>query len=148
MSAVFAIIEEEKPHIDYSDFELIKIVRQMNALVRKYDIDRFLKAVRAAGKMIENVKEDDYYFVLRLSTGEKGAYCDASGFDESKYEEAVKMYQELEMESSNNQSVVLVALNDIKEIEKAYPNYFLNLGKMSDLLEYLLATLEKIDKKR
>lgn len=79
-------------------------------------------------------KKKGKYFLITLDF--KGKKLDIDGFPESKLDKANAEYTRLEKLYLNNKSieVVLVSVDDIKNLRKLYPNYFLDTQEFIKLL--------------
>jgi hypothetical protein len=110
--------------------ELDEIVQQLNPS----------QALSTYGVIIDNIgrrTKSDYYFLMHL-------HLDASGnnrvevrrFTQEQAGEATDAYQELETKigSSPSAQAVLVSVQDVKKLRKAYPNFFLQATAAVNLI--------------
>lgn len=142
-SSAFAIAEGEKPVREYSKKNLSEICSIIEMTMKKHKINQSLHAIEIA-KMIsadEHIDKDAYYLVLDLDFDKKTCYV--SGYKESDYDMAVLEYQSLEKNLEKNKSVVLIVVSDIKRLNDAYPNYFLNLRFFNELVKFMLEKNKK-----
>ena len=64
-------------------------------------------------------------------------------YKEAEYGQAFQEYERLEQQSRPNRQTVLVAVNQIKKLRDAYPNYFMNLSSFLDIITFILAKNNK-----
>lgn len=84
-----------------------------------------------------NEKEKGKYFLISLNF--KDRRLSVTRFTESKLDQANNEYSELEKKYLNdkNTEVVLVSVDDIKNLSKLYPNYFLDTQEFVKLLDII-----------
>lgn len=93
-----------------------------------------LQALVSAVRISEEHTLQEGYAVLLIQFVEKRLQL--RHFQSEKLEEATKYYSEVEKSIDNsNSAVVLVAVSDMKEIQEAYPSYFLNAGEFIQSLQ-------------
>ena len=97
-------------------------------LERTYRFLDQLQALVSAVRISEEHTLQEGYAVLLIQFAEKRLQL--RHFQSEKLEDATKYYSEVEKSIDNsNSAVVLVAVSDMKELQEAYPSYFLNAGE-------------------
>jgi hypothetical protein len=110
--------------------------RRLNELNDQHDIISRLSGFRHVVRSATGDSGDQY---LLLDLDLEDETLAITGF--SNRTAAAKAYAELETITRENplQDVVLVAVDDAKKLEAAYPNYFINLDSFMLLAEYAMA---------
>ena len=68
-----------------------------------------------------------------------------TSFPRENEEEATKMYSELEKQAQDNiNAVVLVSVPKMKELQEAYPSYFLNTTEFLQDLDKMIENCQKL----
>jgi hypothetical protein len=110
--------------------------QRLNELNDQHDIINRLAGFRHVVRSA-TTQSGDQYLLLDLDLDDETLAI--TGF--SNRTAAAKAYAELETSTRENplQDVVLVAVDDAKKLESAYPNYFINLDSFMLLAEYAMA---------
>ena len=142
VSGAFAMIEDGSRKTSQKEFS--KKCAEIKKITKKYKILHSIETMKLSEEINKIMMKEDKkgvgrYVILNLDYKKKK--CDAYVFKEDHYQKAVKKYQDLEKNLKKEQNVVLIAINDIKEIEEAYPNYALKLDAFQRLLAFLLPDL-------
>lgn len=132
ISKVFIFLENEQNDIDLFKKTSIKI-----AELRLRDK---LKGFSVASQNIstqDGQKEKGKYFLISLNF--KNKLLSIRQYAESKLDQANNEYSELEKRYLNdkNTEIVLVSVDDIKNLSKLYPNYFLDTQEFVKLLDII-----------
>lgn len=126
-SALFAI-DEGQPVVEAcKDKKHYELVHELRTLDEKLQISIKLKGLALSAKHIERqAKDADEYHVMELDI-EQGRIS-LVPFSAKQLILAESLYKGREQETIDNPNifVVLIAAGSIKEIKKAYPNYFLD----------------------
>jgi ppGpp synthetase/RelA/SpoT-type nucleotidyltranferase len=139
MSSVFADIEGS-PHAPDTSESMIHISEEIRELDRQHHIVRTLRHYRTLIIHIEKQKKAKYYLV-RLDPTKSEILV--SGFRSNQSKEANQAYTLAEKSLPKDTSirVVLVSVNSIKVLKRAYPNYFLDTEGFVLEVERLLNSL-------
>lgn len=126
-SALFSI-EEKQPVLDeYREFSREQIVGELKALEKTLQITSKLQGLALTAKQVEmnGTKTSGYYLMLLNTSQNKVSILN---FSRRQLDWAERIYSEQEQATRNNPdiSIVLIAANSLREIKKAYPNYFLD----------------------
>lgn len=126
-SAIFSI-EENLPVLDeFKEIGALKIVDEFEKLQNELRIFKKLAGLTFSAKQIESVGNDkNAYHVILLDTDKMTVSL--TPFTPKQLHVAEQFYKSLEMGTKNmeNIDVVLISAGNLKDIKKAYPNYFLD----------------------
>ena len=144
VSSIFALSEDAEPVLKYKNLNLTELCGLLEKNMHKYLIDSQIASFALTEPIITDRRmKDAYYVVISLDFKKKEAVT--TRYKESEYHLAFQEYERLEQKNNPNQQVVLIAVNQIKKIQEAYPNYFMNLSAFLDIITFILV---KNDKKR
>ena len=123
-SAEFAKLEDRPvgAHVDgiNTKEELKKSLSALNVISK-------LRAYSASSNFLASKESTEYsYFLLTISHNEEDVNVDVQGYRMSELAIANQKYLELEsnLDNSSKQDVVLVSATSLKDLRKAYPNYY------------------------
>lgn len=126
-SAIFSI-EENLPILDeYKEKRAVEIVEEFEELQNELRIFKKLEGLTFSAKQIESVGDNkNAYHVIVLDTDK--LTVSLTPFSPKQLLMAEQFYKSLEIGSKNmkNIDVVLISAGNLKDIKKAYPNYFLD----------------------
>ncbi len=142
-SSALAIAERAVMVKGFENMSLKETCEVIGETMRKHKIGQSLQAIEISGQtyVMMNRTRDAYYLVLDLDFKKK--VCRISSFKENEYNLAVEEYKKLEHNMKRNNSIVLVSVSDMKKLNDAYPNYFLNLRYFNELIGFLLEKNKK-----
>lgn len=139
MSSAIAIAERS-PLVPNTPQEGSALIAELRAISKKLDVKRRFAAFPTVIKIIgEHAKATDHFFLLELDP-DKGE-LDVRSFKKNQAEAASEAYLDAEkhIEPASPQQVVLVSVNSVAALRRAYPNYFLDSRNFIDLLDAALA---------
>lgn len=143
VSSLFAKKEERnilKIHSDknYSTRDLMRLFYQYNS---KYNLCDTLKALRVSNNVA--LKENYRYRYYILNINFKKKRVSVNPFENEK--DALSNYSRLENVSQDSKNaVVLVSVSKIKELQEAYPSYFLDTSDFLKKLDTIISNCEKM----
>lgn len=120
---------------------LCQACEEIIRLNQHYDIMNKLEVyVKTVQEAEEHLAQSAYYLVVTdLSHRKVTVRC----YPKGKYNDALKDYASLERENLNKDvDQVLVAAGSIKNLRKAYPNYFLDISKFALRIRWMLEAYE------
>ena len=126
-SAIFSHIEKKPVVMEFKDVPYAELVNRLKILQEELRIFTKLESLAISAKQIElTSKNSDSYHLMTLNIT-KGTIS-LIPFQESQLEDAEALYRTKELETRDNPniSVILISAGNVKEIKKAYPNYFLD----------------------
>lgn len=135
VSSLFAL-EENAPIVPNTFNTPEQLLEEVRTLNDKYHILQKLQAIRAASinmdKKADKKTEKKGYYVLRLSYTEN--IVKIFYFSPSKFQIANQLYTTFEQNEVNNDTVLVQASSFI-ELQKAYPNYFSDIGEFISIIQ-------------
>jgi len=139
ISKVFILLENKK--MDISLFK--NTVNRIDELKLRDKLQGFSMVTRISDQNDENKKGK--YFLISLNF--KNKTLTVKRFTASKLEQANSEYSELEKKylNDNNTEVVLVSVDDINNLRKLYPNYFLDTQEFVKFLDIVNKEIEKYE---
>ena len=126
VSALFSM-EENSPVLDeLKDLSRSELIAELNNLENDLSIITKLRGIAITSRHIESSAVMSDYFVMILN--KQSNKLQLVPFTKKQIEMAESFYslQEKDSQADSNLSVVLVSAGDIKNLKKAYPNYFLD----------------------
>jgi len=129
----------EKCPIDES-YEGIDTFKKLQECDKVLDFKKRLSAFKVAVETIDARKsEGARYYLLRLDLSK--LVINLKGFNKDQLEEATQRYNEDEQKYSKDKSkdIVLVSAGSVRELKKAYPNYFSDTEYFSKYIEMVYA---------
>ncbi len=132
-SAEFAKLEgcEPSEHLDK-----VNTLSRLTALSTKLEVEKRLSAFKVAvSRITEDDRQGASYYLLRLDL--KKRMLRTLSYKKSELAEATEYYDEHEADNKYNDTIdlVLVSGESIKDLKKAYPNYFSDTAEFSRNLE-------------
>ena len=127
MSSIFAIIEESPVLRKHKHLTTQEITNTATKIIEDLRIVEALSGWKEAAQLIDKHHIDKHYNIIILNTRDKTVSVRA--YTKNNLDAASKEYSRLEQDALINPDldVVLVAAGGIKELKKAYPNYFLDI---------------------
>ena len=130
-SALFAIKENCNVLESLKDYDKKFLVEHINELDEKLKITHKLDIIAKSSRDIEEsikISKDAYYFVLDLTViNDNHSVIKISPFNKKSLDEAETLYTAKEYTSRDdeNKSLLLLSAQNVTDMKKAYPNYFL-----------------------
>lgn len=128
-SELFSLLENPNKENNKKD-----ICQKIDKLDKEYNILQNLKALAVSNKNIENqANNKNYYFIVLLDFDRSTLRI--TGFKKRDFEEAKKLYDFYEEDlRDKNSDVVLISLDEVKMLKKAFPNYYLDSNSFIDVI--------------
>lgn len=125
-SALFSMLENVVVIKEYEKLDIKKISEKIQKLDKQYNIIKILSSLAISSKKIEkNIEKNNYYFLILLDL--KNNSLKIKGFQKNDFDFAQVAYRYYE--SHENIDAVLISLDKIKLLKKAYPNYYLDCAE-------------------
>ena len=140
VSSAFARMEKTAlvPNTPLDEKELYRLIKEKEAQLGVIKMMRqWKKAIRYFRSKTKE-RSDVAYFLLELDLSTESLRV--SGYSKNKEDKAIEDYGRLEKNNRGNKEydVVLVGADSLEELEKAYPNYFVDaddfLEKLSEII--------------
>lgn len=146
VSSLFAI-KEKMPilseHIDdgYGMKELMKLFYNLN---KDYNLADTLKALDISNIHARNENYKDGYYILNINFIQR--IVNVEVYPKEKEDDATIRYAELEASAQDNvNAVVLVSVPKMKELQDAYPSYFLDTKNFLSVLDTMINNCKKMN---
>lgn len=125
-SSAFAHIEDKPKHSDYKNLDSSQTFNKVMKEYTRLKISEKLRAFTVAADYIKTKTSDGKYYLIIMDFNE--LKVKVIKYNKDQIEEANKKYTEIEREiqEGNPYQAVLVSIDSIDQLEKAYPNYFLD----------------------
>jgi hypothetical protein len=134
MSAEIALIEKTPaiPGISASESERIAELKTLaNGLRAVHTLNAYRATINWAGSAQE--ERDAKYFLVQYDYDENKVFVTA--FKGTQSQRANKEYTDAELSmKAGSRNIVLVSVDSIQALERAYPNYFLDTQQFTNLL--------------
>ena len=143
-SVLFAHHEKQPVIAELADQSPSTWVEQITALEQELQIYAKLTGLIITAKHIDNVSDKtDEYHIMELDTSGDTPEVSLIAFTKSQLAMAEDFYKMREMATQDqpNTEVVLRSAGNLKEIKKAYPNYFLDTQDFIKNLKYICQKL-------
>lgn len=137
-SALFALKEKTPLPESLHGANELELIQEMKGLIESLNILQKLNHISKATKQIEqtNATNAAYYIMILDIEAQKTSLI---AFTENQFEYAKSVYLMQEQALKDTASdVVLISINDVKEIKRAYPNYFLDTQQFLSEIHKLL----------
>lgn len=140
-SALFSLDEKTEVVAELSNTNEKQLVEELKDLDARLKISSRLSSLALTAKHIDTVQSKAAYHLMELDCLK--SKISLIPFTEKQLELAESMYiaREKEKHDDKNTFIVLISVGDIKNIKRAYPNYFLDTGFF---LQNIKRILEKI----
>ena len=135
-SSAFAYIENLPMLPQHQGWDVIYLIDKIQDMLRNYPIEVNLKTYVATHGVISDYgqKNDSYYALVTLNS--RNNETSIAYYPEIKYQEALSNYKTAENNHSNNS--VLVSVSDLRSLRDAYPNYFKDISRFTELITTML----------
>ena len=139
-SVLFAHHESQPVMNEFANISFLEIASELITLEQDLQIYAKLTGLIITGKHIEtsSVKSNEYH-VMELNTSDDKREVSLIAFTKAQLELAEEFYKmrEIATQDKPNIEVVLIAAGNLKDIKKAYPNYFLDTQEFIKNLKYI-----------
>jgi len=133
MGSVIAL-REKSPLVAGTPTNRNELIADLNHYARSLQVSNRLREYGRALHALSSAPNDAYFYLLKLDPL-KGT-LDVSGFPVKEMELAEKTYAEAEVAAKDHGGdVVLVSVDSINALGKAYPNYFADTRLFVELME-------------
>jgi hypothetical protein len=141
--SAFAHLEKTPPVPGYEHLSSDQTYRNVVDTMGKLDVISKLAAFTIATKRVVTDKKQGAYHLVVLDLEKKQVRIHS--YPKSDLEHANKHYIKIEREAQRDKhlQVVLVSAGSIKDLKKAYPNYFLDTRKFIDQLNVITKIANK-----
>jgi len=126
VGSAFALLENCQPHEDFEHYRPKMFREEIAETEKKLAVRKNLTTFGSTIRALDFKKMYYKYYLLHMKPEEK--LVSYKGFHENQLEEANELYTNLEkkVKFDQNEQIVLVSGMTFMELQKAYPNYFLD----------------------
>ena len=145
LSAGFSIIEGSPVHEDYKVFSDVSIFESICEQDISANVRETIFQLKEATNLIDSKKSGSLHLiVLNLRRQE----ITVRTYSQAQSSIAVEKYSELERTYStySDVNVVLVTSKSVKDLKKAYPNYFLDLSGLEEIIASFYELLDDMNR--
>lgn len=145
VSSLFSIKEKQpilKVHKEenYSMYDLMKLLYQINI---EHNHSDTLKALNVSGIQAKKENFKNGYYILNINFQSK--IVQILAYPKESESEASTRYSELEKNTADKcNAVVLVSVPKMKELQDAYPSYFLNTSEFLSAIDTMMENCKKM----
>ena len=144
-SALFAHYEKQPVSEELRGFSVIELAKELKILEEKLNIFQKLQGVAISSQYIgtnNKVTGDCEYFLVELNLRDENPQVNITGFNKEMKDMAESHYQrrEITLRDEPKVDIVLISMGNVKDIEKAYPNYFLDTELFIENLQKICST--------
>lgn len=143
-SALFSYHEKQPILAEYANSDIIKVANELLELNQALNIFDKLQGLIVSARHIETTSTlSAEYHLMELDTSKDYPSVNLVAFTKAQFEIAEGYYRirEIEIKDNPNIELVLISAGNIKDIKKAYPNYFLDT---QDFIKHLNAICDKV----
>lgn len=128
-------IKEQKPMIaEYENYSMENLMHRCYQMDGKYKYTDALRALRVTINAVEEKKYMNDLYLVIINFDDSHVYV--KGYDESELETAFEKYASEEKTAiDGKKAVVLVSVDNIRNLKEAYPSYFLDTSEFINVLE-------------
>ena len=147
VSSAFALAEgcpTCSHHSGMDGFEIFSRIKELNSKIKALD---YIYALTISAKLIyrdviANSTHHAHFSLISLDISKK--HVSVVPFKRQDFNEAIKLYQQLEKRGGNFDQV-LVSVKSVISLKKAYPNYFIDIRDFTERVECIIAEISKTD---
>ncbi|MBT4790581.1 MAG: hypothetical protein HON90_03340 [Halobacteriovoraceae bacterium] len=142
LSSYFAIKEDCSPLIDHLKLSEKQILIRLKKSIKTLKVIERLNATTNSIKIIINKHNDvgrtGKYALLELDLEQNTTNIEI--FNKKDVSKAIEIYtnKELELKDSKFRNIVFVNIENLENIQKSYPNYFLDTQKLLEILSKIV----------
>ncbi|STZ13961.1 GTP pyrophosphokinase ywaC [Moraxella caviae] len=125
-SALFSHHEKQPLLDELAGVNIYQIAQELQEIENRLQIFAKLKSIIITAKQIESSSNDGDYYLIELDS--KQGTVSLVAFSKNQLAIAETLYQSQEIKTKDNANieVVLLSAGNLKQVKKAYPNYFLD----------------------
>ena len=128
MSTMLAL-KENRPLVPGTPSDHGELTRELRHYASKLDIISRLRAYRAVAKYINPRRADARYYLMRLDVERKQVKVWRFRTEDRDTASVQYLEAERELREVSNADVVLVSVESVSSLKRAYPNYFLDTSR-------------------
>lgn len=144
VSSLFSIKEKTVIMAEHLDrkLDMKALMIELYKINKKNKYFDTLKVLRVSNNQAKKEQYKNGYYLLNINF--QTQIVNISAFPKEKEEEATQMYEEQEKQIEDNKNaVVLVSVPKMKELQEAYPSYFLDTSEFLQVVDTILDNCKK-----
>lgn len=138
VSSIFALSENANPVSEYKGLSLKELCGKLEKNMRLHRINSQIASFALSVPIVADQRIKNAYYIV-ISLDFKSLEATITKYKESEYHQAFQDYKKLEQTNATDKQTVLIALNQIKKVREAYPNYFMSLNTFLKIINFILA---------
>jgi hypothetical protein len=144
-----AIAEREgSPLVPGTPTNYAELVSELREHARSLDVSNRLQAFGTALKSYESRLKNNHYYLIEVNNSSR--VVTVTGFKQSESDVATAKYLEVEkrLRESPSSDAVLVSVDSMDSLRRAYPNYFLDTRVFVNLLNEIISSPRVLRRRR
>jgi hypothetical protein len=131
-------LREGTPPVPGTPTKKKELVPELYEHARTLDVENRLRVYGEALRVLESGAENADYFLLRIDPSQR--QLTVKGYRHSELQSAQQEYLEIEriISDQKGEDAVLVSVDSLASLRRAYPNYFADTGVFTDLVRRTL----------
>jgi hypothetical protein len=126
---------EKMPIVSGTPESISETRKELVEFVKAHDPVTRLTAYRSALRYVEERDGNHHFFILHLRPAEKLLNVVPFRRDQSQFASEQYLAIEKKLDKARGEEAVLVSVDSVSALKKAYPNYFLDTHAFSKLIE-------------
>jgi len=118
-----------------------QLIEELHDHAADLNVQHLLRGYAETLRKIEESPEQAHYYLLRLDPGPRESQLTVTGFKQEEFQQAQQAYSEAEQQVKEKPGTdaVLVSVDSLSVLQRAYPNYFADTRVFVQLLEQALS---------
>jgi putative GTP pyrophosphokinase len=143
-SSAFAYVEKAELVPHYKKFDAIEIYKEVARLEKKLDVLEHIQGLSVAANAIHTQGYGGFYHLIILNTEQHSVKI--KSYTRDQLLQASEDYAATEAQATLGAKIepVLVSAGPLKQLKKAYPNYFLDVNDFVSKVEIIIAQVGKV----
>jgi putative GTP pyrophosphokinase len=143
-SSAFAYVEKAELVPHYKKFNAIEIYKEVARLEKKLDVLEHIRGLSVAANAIHTQGYGGFYHLIILNTEQHSVKI--KSYTRDQLLQASEDYAATEAQATLGAKIepVLVSAGPLKQLKKAYPNYFLDVNDFVSKVEIIIAQVGKV----
>ena len=144
MGSVIAL-RERTPLVPDTPTNQTQLIEELHEHARDLNVQHLLRGYAETLRKVEESPEQAHYYLLRLDPGPRESQLTVTGFKQEEFQQAQQAYSEAEQQVKEKPGTdaVLVSVDSLSVLQRAYPNYFADTRVFVQLLEQALSGRQK-----
>jgi putative GTP pyrophosphokinase len=143
-SSAFALVEKTEQVSKYNKMDAIETYKEVARLEKKLSVLEHIRGLSVAANAIHTKGYGGFYNLIILNSGDHSVQI--ASYTRNQLEEASRAYVAAEAQAVLGAKIepVLVSAGPLKELKKAYPNYFLDVEDFVRKVEIIVSEVNNV----